>query len=212
LHRCLRWGLVALTIGILVGASAWGRIVRAQTPAMNTRNGEWPTYGGDLANTHYSPIDQINASNFSQLEIAWRFKTNNLGPRPEFKLEGTPLVVNGVAYTTGGTRRAAIALNAQTGELKWVHGEPEGARGAAGPRQLSGRGLGYWSDGRDERILYTTIGFRLIALDAKTGSVVPSVGKNGVVDLKEAATVGNGRAIDLVNGEIGVASAPTITQ
>src|ERR1700693_4763566 len=134
---------------------------------------EWPTYGADLASSRYRPLDQINASNFSKLEIAWRFKTDSLGNRPEYKLEGTPLMVNGVVYTTGGSRRAAIALNAATGELLWVHGEHEGARGAAAPRQLSGRGLAYWTDGTEERILYTTPGFRLIALDAKTGALIP---------------------------------------
>ena len=71
----------------------------------STVNGEWPSYAGDLQSTHYSPLDQINASNFSKLDVAWRFKTDILGPRPEFKLEGTPLMVKGVLYTTGGTRR-----------------------------------------------------------------------------------------------------------
>src|SRR5213082_1582342 len=64
---------------------------------------EWRTYGGDLANTRYSPLDQINAANFKNLEVAWRFKTDNLGPRPEFQFEGTPLMVGGVVYSTGGT-------------------------------------------------------------------------------------------------------------
>ena len=104
------------------------------------------------------PLDQINASNFSKLEVAWRFKTDSLGNRPEYKLEGTPLMVNGVVYATGGSRRAAIALDAATGELLWVHGEHEGERGAAAPRQLSGRGLAYWTDGKEERILYVTPG------------------------------------------------------
>src|SRR6476659_9325941 len=70
---------------------------------LGTKSGEWPTYGGDLGNTRYSPLDQINASNFSKLEVAWRFKTDALGPFPEFKLEGTPLMINGVLYTTAGT-------------------------------------------------------------------------------------------------------------
>src|SRR5580704_6370534 len=82
-------------------------------------NGEWRTYGGDLGSTRYSPLDQINAGNFNKLEIAWRFKTDSLGPRPEFKFEGTPLMVNGVLYSTGGTRRAVVALDASTGELLW---------------------------------------------------------------------------------------------
>src|SRR5689334_382250 len=143
------------------------------------KNGEWRTYGGDLGNTHYSPLDQINASNFSKLTVAWAFKTDNLGPRPEYQFEGTPLMVNGVLYSTAGTRRAVIALDATTGELMWTHSERENARGTAAPRQLSGRGLAYWTDGREERILYVTPGYRLIALNAKTGVPIPSFGKNG---------------------------------
>jgi quinoprotein glucose dehydrogenase len=116
------------------------------------KNTEWRTYGGDLGNRRYAPLDQINAQNFNNLEIAWRFKTDNLGPRPEFQLEATPLMINGVIYSTAGTRRSVIALDAATGELLWTHGEHEGPRGAAAPRQLSGRGLAYWTDGKDERI------------------------------------------------------------
>jgi len=134
--------------------------------ALATEKGEWPTYGGDLGNSRYSPLDQIDASNFGRLEVAWRFKTENLGPRPEFKLEGTPLVVNGVLYATAGTRRAVVALDPGTGELRWVHAVDEGSRGAAAPRVLSGRGLAHWTDGREERILYITMGFQLVALDA----------------------------------------------
>src|ERR1700730_10043556 len=113
----------------------------AQTGA---KNGEWPTYGGDLGNTRYSALDQINAGNFSKLQVAWRFKTDNLGPRPEANLEGTPLMVKGVLYATAGTRRSVVALDPATGELLWKQTENEGARGAAAPRQLSGRGLSYW--------------------------------------------------------------------
>src|SRR5579864_8952382 len=82
-----------------------------------TKPGEWPSYAADLAGTRYRPLDQINASNFSSLEVAWRFKTDSIGNRPEYKLEGTPLMVNGVVYATAGSRRAAIALDAATGEL-----------------------------------------------------------------------------------------------
>src|SRR6516162_2768640 len=124
----------------------------AASPQSRPKNTEWPTYAADLAGTRYRPFDQIHASNFNDLEVAWRIKTDIFGDRPEYKLEGTPLMVNGVLYTTAGTRRAAIALDAATGELLWVHGEHEGARGAAAPRQLSGRGLAYWSDGKEERI------------------------------------------------------------
>src|SRR5262245_985719 len=68
--------------------------------------GEWRSYGADTANTRYSPLDQITAANFNSLEVAWRFKTDNLGPRPEFQFEGTPLMVGGVVYSTAGSRRA----------------------------------------------------------------------------------------------------------
>src|SRR5947209_2052987 len=110
------------TAGLLVSTamSMW-----AQTGA---KNGEWPTYGGDLGSTRYSPLDQIKADNFNKLEVAWRFKTDSLGARPEYQLEATPLMVKGVLYSTAGSRRDAIALDAATGELLWVHGENEGAR------------------------------------------------------------------------------------
>src|ERR1700675_3414958 len=154
----------------------------AQTGA---KNGEWPTYGGDLGNSRYSALDQISAANFDKLEVAWRFKTDNLGPRPEANLEGTPLMVKGVLYSTAGTRRSVVALDAATGELLWVHGENEGQRGTVAPRQLSGRGLAYWTNGREERIIYVTPGYQMVALDAKTGAKVAGFGKAGMVDLKQ---------------------------
>ena len=170
------------------------------------KNGEWRSYGADLGNTHYSPLDQINANNFNKLEVAWHFKTDNLGPRPEYNLESTPLMVNGVLYSTAGTRRTVVALDAATGELRWTHSEREGQRGVEAPRQLSGRGLAYWSDGREERILYVTPGYRLIALNARTGAPVPSFGKDGVVDLK----LDDDQEIDLVTGEVGLHAAPIV--
>ena len=138
------------------------------------------TYGADLANTRYRPLDQIDASNFNKLEVAWTFKTDNLGPRPEYKLEGTPLMVGGVVYATAGTRRAVVALDAATGELLWMHSENEGERGQEAPRKLSGRGLAYWSSGSESRILYVTPGYRLIALDAKTGIPIQGFGEKGL--------------------------------
>src|SRR5215510_13473165 len=161
------------------------------TPAHSTKNGEWPHYTGDLAGTRYSPLDQINADNFNKLEVAWRFKTDNLGTRPEYKLEGTPLMVNGMIYATAGTRRSVVALRADTGELTWVHAEFEGKRAVNAPRQLSGRGLAYWTDGNQERVLYMTPGYRLIALDAKTGARIPTFGKDGIIDLKVGVVHGS---------------------
>jgi quinoprotein glucose dehydrogenase len=170
------------------------------------KNGEWRTYGGDLGNTRYSPLNQINASNFDKLQIAWRFNTASLGPRPEFNLEATPLMAGGVVYTVAGSRRDVVALDAANGEMLWMHTEKEGPRGDAAPRRLSGRGLAYWTNGREERILYVTPGYRLVALDAKTGLMIPSFGKSGVVDLK----TDDDQEIDLINGEVGLHAAPTV--
>src|SRR5256714_1786038 len=179
----------------------------------STKNGDWPAYAGDIKGTRYSPADQINAGNFNKLEVAWRFKTDNLGTRPEFKLEGTPLVVKGILYATGGTRRSVFAAKADTGELLWVHAEFEGQRAVKAPRQLSGRGLSYWTDGKgDDRIIYVTTGYRLIALNAKTGAPIPSFGKDGVVDLKIGMIINADQQIDLENGEAGLHSTPTIVK
>ena len=198
-----------LTLGLSLAMLAGTAPLRAQaTQPLSTKHGDWPSYTGDTRGSRYSPLDQIGAGNFSSLEVAWRFKTDSLGPRPEFKLESTPLVVQGVLYTTGGTNRAVVALDAVTGAQRWVHREDEGPRGAAAPRQLSGRGLAYWTDGRDERILYVTPGYRLIALDAKTGNPIPSFGTNGVVDLK--TDIDQTILPDLVTGEIGFQGAPVV--
>ncbi len=189
----------------LIGAAALAVTVAVPRPfaqagrsgPLTTSAGEWPSYAGDRRNHHYSPLEQINAANFNALEIAWRFKTDALGTRPEYKLEGTPLMVGGVIYATGGSRRAVVALDAGTGELLWMHGEHEGERGAASPRQLSGRGLSYWTDGREERILYVTTGYRLVALNAKTGARIPGFGSDGIVDLKDGVVFGSRQPIDL---------------
>jgi quinoprotein glucose dehydrogenase len=206
---------------LIVAALTWTLRAAAQRGSSSasagfvasTKNGDWQAYTGDARGTRYSPLDQITAANFNDLEVAWRFKTDNLGTRPEYKLEGTPLAVNGKLYTTAGTRRAVICLDGATGELLWVHSYPEGKRGANSPRALSGRGVAYWTDGRgDERILYVTPGYRLIALHAKTGQPVASFGKDGIVDLKVGVVYGTGQQIDLETGEIAVHSTPTIVR
>ena len=200
-RRChLYTACAALTLLALFAAA---KPLLGQSGALN---GEWRTYGGDLGNTRYSPLDQITRDNFNDLEIAWRFKTDNLGPRPEYNFQSTPLMVKGKLYTTAGSRRAAVALDAGTGEMLWMHSENEGARGEAAPRQLSGRGLAYWTDGKEERILYVTPGYRLIALDARTGVPIDRFGSRGAVDLK----LDNDQEIDPITGEVGLQAAPVV--
>src|SRR5215475_1587611 len=198
----MRCAFVCLSISLI----AAGVPLSGQSGAPN---GEWRTYGGDLGNTRYAPLDQINRDNFNKLEVAWRFKTDKLGPRPEFNYESTPLMVGGVIYVTAGSRRAVVALDAATGEMLWMHSEREGPRGESAPRKLSGRGLAYWTDGRNEwRIIYVTPGYQMRALDAKTGIPVSTFGKNGIVDLK----LDDDQAMDLVKGEIGLHATPVVAK
>jgi quinoprotein glucose dehydrogenase len=198
---------VAIFAGILsVAGAAWG-----QMPS--TKNGEWPYYTADLKGTKYSPLDQINASNFKNLEVAWRLKTDNFGTHPEYKLEGTPLMIKGTLYVTAGTRRSVLALDGKTGEVKWVYSMREGNRAAIAPRQLSGRGVSYWTDGKgDDRVVFVTTGYRLVELNANTGQPISGFGKSGVVDLKEGMVTGTGQQIDLETGEAGLHSTPLVVK
>ncbi len=179
-----RGSVLPWTALVIVAALAWIAVTASgQGPGMpSTQKGDWPYYTADLKGTKYAPLDQINASNFNKLEVAWRFKTDNLGPRPEYKLEGTPVAINGVLYTTGGTRRSVLALDGKTGEIMWSHSLREGNRAAIAPRQLSGRGVSFWTDGKgDDRVVYVTTGYRLVELNAHNGGIIHLVrqGRNG---------------------------------
>ena len=181
---------------------------------------EWRSYGGNLAAHRYSPLDQINADNVGDLRVAWRWYAGNFGPRPEQKNEATPLMINGVLYTTAGTTRNVAAIDPATGETLWVwrpQEDPE--RFAAAPRRNSGRGLSYWSDGEgDERLIVVTPGFQLAALDPATGRTVPGFGENGIVDMmpgvrgdrQEHARIGNSTPALIIGDTIivGPAHAP----
>lgn len=167
---------------------------------------EWRHYAGDAANTRYMPFDQINADNFNDLEVAWRFKTDALGPRKEFQFEATPLLVKGRLFLTAGARRDCIALDAATGEMLWMHRLDEGQRAANAPRQLSGHGCSYWTNGTQERVLYVTTGYQLISLDAATGIPDPNFGTNGIVDLKRDLD----QNIDPLTADIGLHATPMV--
>jgi quinoprotein glucose dehydrogenase len=173
-----------------------------------TTAGEWPSYGGDLGHTRYAPLDQINAANFSELELAWTFKTDNFGPTPEYRFQSTPLMIDGVLYTTAGSRRSVVALDAATGEILWSFRFEEGARATNAPRQLSGRGLSFWKGESESRVLYVTPGYQLIALDANTGNPVAEFGNNGVVDLKRNID----QNIDIDTADIGLHATPIVAK
>src|SRR5262245_50910402 len=177
----------------------------AQAQAGDT---DWRNYANDLAGTRYAPLDQIHAGNFDRLEIAWRFPSSMLGSRPEYTWEATPLLIKGRLFTTAGSRRDVVCVDAANGELLWMFRKDEGQRARNAPRQYSGRGLAYWTDGSEERILYVTPGYQLVALDAKTGHLIPGFGDNGVVDLK----LNMDQEIDPLGGEIGLHATPTVAR
>ena len=165
---------------------------------------QWLNYANDLASTRYAPLDQINADNFNKLEMVWRFSTDALGRQPDADYESTPLFANGRILTTAGLRRDVVALDAATGELLWMYRKDEGQRG--GTRGGPGFGLSYWSDGDQERVLFVTIGYELISLDAKTGLPDPKFGTNGIVDLR----LDDDQQMDMARGVIGLHAPPLV--
>ena len=172
-------------------------------------DGEWRYYGGGPGGTSYSPLDQIDATNVGDLEIAWTWAARNQGPRPEAKNSSTPLMVDGVLFMTAGSRRNVVALDAGTGEMLWMWRMDEGERARSAPRPNSGRGVAYWSDGQgDDRVYVITPAYHLVALNAHTGREVESFGTNGVVDLR----LGLDRPVNLIEDVIGSSSPPVIAR
>jgi quinoprotein glucose dehydrogenase len=172
------------------------------TPA----TGEWRVNGGDSGSTRYSPLDQINASNVKTLQVAWRWKAQNMGPSPQGAWEVTPLMVGGKLFFTAGTGRTVVAADAASGETLWLYrGDDTAERGAV---RANNRGVSYWTDGRgDERILFVTPGYQLVALNAKTGLPIAAFGNDSHVDLWQ----GLDRPV-VEKGTIGATSPPIIVR
>lgn len=199
-----RWTVRVTPLVCLV---AWATVPAAGQHG--TKNGEWRSYAGEPGGTKYSPLDQINKTNAKDLRIVWRFKTDHLGPRPEFNYEVTPLMVSGVLYAQAGSRRDVVALDPTTGEMLWMWRMDEGERGVNAPRPGSGRGVAYWTDGRgDERIFTITPGYKIGPLFAP-----PVVrGTNGRLgNLQTPSSTGGanweGGAFDLETGMLYVFSS-----
>ncbi len=178
--------------------------------------GEWRAYHGDNRSLRYSTLDQITPANVPALRVAWEFATDSFGPKPEFKNEAAPLYIDGTLYMTAGIDRDVVALDPSTGSLRWSWSPDEGERSVRAPRRNSGRGVAYWADGADARIVVVTPGFTLVALDARTGTPVPSFGENGRVDLKQNlgrgdfdpfAPIGSSSPVVISNGVIIVGPA-----
>jgi len=191
------------TAGILLAAA-----IAAQNAARSStaRAGEWPTYGRDLANTRYSPLDQIAPATLANLHVAWRWSLVLQGEPVENRNESTPIMIGDTLYFSRGARRSVVAVSARTGETTWAWEMLEGDRAAHAPRRDSGRGVAYWTNGAEARIFTVTPGFQLVALDAKTGDPITTFGAQGIVDLKAQLGV----PIDLVNAAIGSSSPPLV--
>lgn len=158
-------------------APATQPLVRGNVP------GEWRYWGADAFSTRYSPLDQVNASNFKDLQVAWQWNAGTFGPDEYYRT--TPIYANGRLFTVATTRRSTMAIDPETGETLWMWRLEEGIRWQKAPRQFAGRGLAYWTDGKEERVLVITPGYHLASLDAKTGRPDPKFGKNGIVDLQD---------------------------
>lgn len=202
--RSLRAARVAgSALAVLMGLSMLAAAQRGVTTT-----GDWPHWGGDLGNTKYSPLEQITRRNVKELLVAWRWKADNFGPRPDLNYEATPLAVGGVLYTIAGSRRDVVAIDGATGETLWMYRLDEGERGDVAPRK-AGRGVEYWAspDGRDRRLILVTQGFHMVELDARTGRPVPGFGSNGVIDMYEDFDQPIPK-----NGTIGSSSPPIVVR
>ena len=157
---------------VLVGASE-SKSTKPKSPAAKRGQADWPVYGGSFNNIHYSRLNQINTKNVAHLEKTWSFDTGEKGG-----LETSPIIVDGVLYAYTPTQKV-FALDAATGRLIWKFISPGGAVPARAER-----GLAYWRDGNDRRILAGIANY-VYAIDAVTGKGIASFGKDGRIDLRD---------------------------
>lgn len=138
-------------LSVLAAAMATASSGAAQT---TTDGGQWPFLGGSASHTRSSPLNQINASNFDKLKVAWVFRGDNFGPGLEFTARATPVYVDGVLYTVMGQRRQVVAIDASTGETKWTFREPETSRVLSFSEDGLRQGRGLCECGRARRHLH----------------------------------------------------------
>jgi quinoprotein glucose dehydrogenase len=186
-------GIALALAGMLVQAEAQPIPGALPESAKALSQGEWPAYAGTYAAARYSPLTQIDRNNAKSLHIAWRWKSPDMavwerrpGTGQSVMNESTPLMVGGVLYTSTSLSQVA-AIDAATGETKWVYDPKIYENGLGIPPNLGWlhRGVAYWRNGDDERLVMLTAFAQMIVLDAKTGKPVPSFGKDGRVDLAE---------------------------
>ena len=174
--------LRALVLGLACVA-----IVSSATAALaqrltGTENGEWRYLGGDAGHTRSSALDQINGDNFSDLETAWIWRSDNFGPNVDYFSRSTPIYVDGMLYTVATPRRQVVAIDPATGETLWAFREPETIRHLRSPRQAYGKGVAYAEVNGRGVVYVTSPAFFLWALDAKTGRPLENWGTSVPLD------------------------------
>ncbi|MDG1852303.1 MAG: PQQ-binding-like beta-propeller repeat protein, partial [Gammaproteobacteria bacterium] len=174
--------LVAITMQASLQPVRVASLLNGASTAQRVIEYEWLGYHNDTHATRYAPLDQINKDNVNNLEVAWRWTTLNHGPNPEFNYESTPVMADGVLYATAGRRRDVVAIDPVTGENLWMFRYDEGTR--RGPRVNSGRGVSFWRNESESRVVLVTPGYYMISLDTATGKPDPDFGENGGVDLR----------------------------
>ena len=123
--------------------------------------GEWRSYGSDTASTKYAPLDQVNKDNVKDLRIAWRWNSVDnaiLESNPDLWVmvnEATPLMIDGVLYTSTALSQVA-AIDAVTGKTIWVYNPETYKDGTPANVGFVHRGVSYWADGEDQRIIFGT--------------------------------------------------------
>ena len=189
---------------LIPGATSPAAAQNAEAVAM-----EWLSYGGDKASSKYSPINRVDGDNFSRLQVAWTWRSTEgeiTKANPDLKTwvwESTPLMVNGVLYVSTSLSQVA-AIDAATGKVRWVYDPETWKNGTPSNNGFVHRGVAYWADGNDQRILFGTGDGYLICLDAQTGKSIPTFGRDGRIDLTE----GMGRPVD--RRLYGVSSPPIV--
>ena len=196
-------------VSILISALALTFSVTAWSQQSRTVNdGDWNTYyGGDWAH-RYSPLEQINADNVADLELAWSWSTENFGTTIDYANPSTPLEINGVLYVNIANTRNVAAIDATSGQVLWLYRYEEGARFDEAPRKGPGRGVAFYSDGDKHRVIDVSPGYQLVSLDAATGIPDPTFGDDGKDDLYVG--VRNGDDPRYPFPDIGISAPPFI--
>ncbi len=179
LWKSCAWTALTASILLTIGCGGGGSPApQMPDPFMEAgvEHDDWNVYLGDSGSSQYSTLDQINKENVGQLELAWMTSTGDSDSRSQ--IQCNPIIVDGVVYAVSPMIKA-IAMDAKTGEMLWQFDPFEG-----GFAQGVTRGVTYWEDGDDKRILYSA-GSYIYALNAKTGELIPEFDDDGKVSLHD---------------------------